>query len=213
MILLWGSAVLAQVPNGITVTPSRTVNLAPDQAVFSAYVTAAPDASQDQVLEIFREVGAANPVVYASGASSYTVSFTTPAEAMRQMAQKLDQIRLKRPLVLTDFSYGAALSASDSAVQAARASLLPQLIGDARADAQALAAAASLKLGPIQSVNDIDTLPRTASFITGAALIAVPGNPISAQLSLLLGSVAARPVPSASGTRFSFPIAVRFNLQ
>jgi hypothetical protein len=213
VILLWSSAVLAQVPNGIGVAPSRTVNLTPDQAEFSAYVTAAADASQDQVLEVFRNAGVTNAaVVDGSQTSSYIVSFTTPPEAMRQMAQKLDQIRLNRPRAFVDFSYSATLSASESAVQTVRASLLPRLIADARAEAQILAAAASLKLGPIQSVNDIDNQPRSVGSVIGGSLIAV-GNPISFQLSLLLGSVAVRPVPSASGTQFSFPVAVRFNLQ
>jgi uncharacterized protein YggE len=194
VILLWSSAVLAQVPDGIAVAPSRTVNLVPDQAVFSANVAAASDASQDQVLEVFRNAGAANPViVYSNGTSNYAVSFTTPAEAMRPMAQKLDQIRLKRPPAFVDFSYNATLGASDSAVQAARANLLPQLIRDARERAQALAAAASVKLGQIQSVTDLNVVPiptaaRVGDFTAGLAL-------------------------SASGTQSTFTIAVGFNLQ
>jgi hypothetical protein len=173
-------------------------------------VTALLGASTDQVLEIFRNAGVPNPlIVYSNGTSYYTVSFTTPAEAMRQMAQKLDQIRLKRPQAFVGFSYNATLSASESVVQAARADLLPQLIGDARARAQALAAAASLKLGPIQSVNDLNVAPYPGIVITTAVVrdgYIGPAPTLPAQLTLLLGS-------SPSGTQSTFTIAVRFNLQ
>ena len=48
--------------------------------------------------------------------------------------------------------YTAALNASQATVDAARQTLLPQLLADAQKKAQTLASAAGLKLGPIKGV-------------------------------------------------------------
>src|SRR5215471_1828021 len=79
------------------VTVNRSVNIVPDQAPFAIDVTAAPGASQEQLLQVFRDAGAGSvSIPYASPiAPSYSVSAAVPAEAMAKFAAALDQLRAK----------------------------------------------------------------------------------------------------------------------
>ena len=185
LILLMACAALAQTADGVTVSVTRTVNVAPDEVDFSAIVTATLDTTEQQVTQALQDVGIANPVVIGTGVSantysypppvesqvSFQISFTTPPGAMKDVSKKLDALRANLPAGLTTFQYIAVLGASQSAVDAAHKNALAALLADARAKAELLAAAAGVKLGAIQGVTEsfynTGGAPATAYLVTG----------------------------------------------
>ena len=101
----------------MTVSVTRTVNVAPDEVEFSAIVTATLDTTEQQVTQALQDVGIANPVVIGTGVSantysypppvksqvSFQISFTTPPGAMKDVSKKLDALRANLPAGLTSF--------------------------------------------------------------------------------------------------------------
>src|SRR5689334_16361904 len=89
--------------DGVNVSVSRSVNIAPDQAEFVAVVAVSLDTTQQQVAQAFCDLGVANPVVVnaAAGVASYgyppqtdtqffyQIAFTTAPDAVKDFAKKL----------------------------------------------------------------------------------------------------------------------------
>ncbi len=168
LILALAALASAQGVDGINVSVSRTVNVAPDQAEFAAVAAVSLDTTQQQVVAALQDLGVSNPVVTATavGMNSYSypppdasqllfqVAFTAAPSALKDLSKKLDAFRAKLPDGFVSFQYAAALTASQAALDAARQSLLPQLLADARARAQTLAGAAGIRLGPVTGVSE-----------------------------------------------------------
>jgi hypothetical protein len=153
----------AQAVDGVNVSVTRVINIAPDQAEFYAVAAVSLDITPQQVVAAFQELGIPNPTVtgVAVGANTYSypppdgsqsyfqIYFTAAPSAMKDLAKKLDAFRAKLPEGYTSVQFAAALTASQAALDAARQTALPLLIGDARSRAQTLASAAGVKLGAI----------------------------------------------------------------
>jgi uncharacterized protein YggE len=187
LIMLLACAGSAQTADGVTVTVTRTVNVTPDEAEFSAIVTATLDTTEQQVTQALQDVGISNPVVIGTGDSANTysypppndaqvliqISFTTPPAALKDVSKKLDALRANLPAGLTSFQYAAVLGASQAAVDAAHKNALAALLADARGKAELLAAAAGVKLGAILGVTEsfynTGGAPAGAYLITGTA--------------------------------------------
>src|SRR5215831_16906128 len=112
-LILFTSIALFGQQDGITTSVTRSTTLPGDEAVFSVGIATDLNTSQDQALQPLRDAGAPSLTIQAvtAGQSAvstyppptapaatvifYVVSFTTPAPSLKDMAQKLDAIRLK----------------------------------------------------------------------------------------------------------------------
>lgn len=211
LMVLLACAAGAQGVNGIVVSVSRTANLTPDEADFTVVATAPLDTTQAQITQILQDLGAQNPVVTAvsAGQNSYTypppadsqmlyqVAFSAAPAALKDLAKKLDAVRNNLPATLTGLQFSASLNASQAAVDAAHNNILPQLLSDAAAKAQNVAAAAGLKLGAIQGVVD------SANAVYGLGAVS------AAQFVLTTGIISTS-TTSGPGTQFSFYATVTF---
>jgi len=211
LILIISAAAFGQVTDGLTVSVSRTVAVAADEADFAALVSASLDTTQSQVTQAFQDLGVSNMVVTAVvvGANlyayppvtdsqlSFLVTFTTPPGAMVGISKKLDAFRANLPPGFTALQYSASLSASTAAVTAAHDDTLPKLMSDAQARAETLARASGLKVGAICGVSE---------FTYAAYVYSGVGSAISS--SVLSGSNS-----SSGGTQYSFSATVRFAAQ
>jgi hypothetical protein len=209
LIVLLACAACAQGVNGIVVSVSRAANLTPDEADFTVVAAAPLDTTQAQVTQTLQDLGAQNPVAtaVAAGQNSYTypppadsqilyqLAFSAPPSALKDLAKKLDAVRNNLPPTLTSLQFSAALSASQAAVDAAHSNILAQLLSDAAAKAQNVAAAAGLKLGAIQGVAE----SANGFFYSSSPLFS----------SLALGGAIAS-TSSGSGTQYTFSATVTF---
>ncbi|HEV3198831.1 MAG TPA: SIMPL domain-containing protein [Bryobacteraceae bacterium] len=218
LILLCAFAASAQVADGITTTVNRTVTVTPDEGDFVVVVSTSLDTTQDQVTQSFHDAGIQNLTMtgVAAGLSVpvyqpvngttpnpsqlfYQIAFTTTPAALAGYSKKLDAMRASLPSTLTSLQYNAALNASQSAVDTAHQATLPLLLQDARTKAQALATAASLKLGSITGVSE--------SNYGAVGGVSVPYAVISGVLGPFSSSA------TGSGTQFTFYATVKFGAQ
>jgi uncharacterized protein YggE len=144
------------------------VPVPPDEAAFVAVVTTALDTTREQVTQAFNDLGISNPAVTSlavginpyngspAGQSQlyYQVAFSTAPAAMKDIAKKLDALAAALPSGILSMQFTGSLNASQAAVDAVHRTLLPDLIADARASAQTLAAAGGLKLGGILGLTE-----------------------------------------------------------
>jgi hypothetical protein len=206
LILALAAAGFAQGTSGIATSVSRTVSIQPDEGNFTAVVTTSLNTTQDQVVQFFQNAGVqnlsvtgaaagANNAVYppADGSSLfYQIAFTVAPPAMKEYAKKLDGMRAALPAGITGLQYSAILVASTAAVETARQATFPLLIADARAKAQAIAAAAGLKLGGIQGIGE-------SSYGLGVPAAAFVSSPFFGSSNT-----------SSGGTQFTFFASVTF---
>lgn len=216
LFLALAFAAAGQTADGVNISVSRVINVQPDQAEFTAVVVVSLDTTQQQVAQIFRDLGVSSPVVVgvAAGVSSYSccypnpeepvrsqffyqVSYTTSPDAVKDLAKKLDALRAALPEGVSMMQYAAALSASPAAIESARRTLLPQLISEARTKAQSLAETAGLKLGAVAGLSE-NAYGYGAP--AGAYLLTTP---------LLGGGYSS----GASGTQYTFYAMVKFATQ
>lgn len=212
LFILLAAAAAAQGVDGVTLTVSRPANVAPDQAEFYAVITTALDITQQQVAQALNDAGVPNPVVttvaIASNTYSYPptntsqlyfqVAFTTAPAAMKDIAKKLDALRAVPPAGFNTVQYGAALTVSQAAIDAAHQTALPLLIAEARTKAQALASAAGLKLGAITGISEYGY---GAGYPIGGVGIA----------SAVLGSISSSSL--STGNQYTFNATLKFAVQ
>jgi hypothetical protein len=210
LIFLFAAASFAQV-DGIVTTVTRTVTLAPDEADFIVVVSTTLDTSQQQVQQIFQDAGVQNLTVsgvaagpnnsaYPPPADSqlfYQIAFITAPAAIKDFAKKLDAMRATLPNGLASLQFSASLNASQTAVEAAHQTALPQLLQDARTKSQALASAAGLKLGAITGITE-SNYGATPAYI--------------GQWFSVAGFISSAPNATA-GTQYTFYASVKFAVQ
>jgi len=212
LFILLACAAAAQGTDGVTLTVTRPANIAPDQAEFYVVITAALDTTQQQVAQALNDIGVPNPVVTTVAIASNTYSYppsdtsqlyfqvafpTTPA-AMKDIAKKLDALRSAPPAGFNTVQYGAALTVSQAALDAAHQTALPLLIAEARTKAQALASAAGLKLGAITGISEYGY---GAGYPAGGIGVA----------SAVFGSITSSFV--STGTQYTFNATLKFAVQ
>jgi uncharacterized protein YggE len=112
-------------------------------------------------------------------------------------SQKLDSLNTKLPAGFMNLQYSAVLSASQSAIDAAHQTTLPQLLTDAKTKAQALAAASGLKLGAITGITESSNAP--------------VGVPYAVALLGVISSFSSS--NGSAGTQYTFYATVKFASQ
>ena len=155
-------AALAQLDdNTVTVSASRQLpRPQPDQAVFSVYVTAAPDASLDDVLAIVAGIGISAANLWSVNGDSGQVgvspltqwSFLLPVP-ISNMAATAAALNAASPASPGAVGYSVYSQVSQAA-QASQQCPYALLVADAQAEAQRLAAAAGARLGTVVSISD-----------------------------------------------------------
>ena len=153
--------------NSIVVTVSRTLVLVPTDATFLINVGADISVPIDQVLAAvdfglttsdivsINSYGMYPPYVpSAPSRVTYVLRLTVAISKVKDTVDKLETLRKTAPTGI-DLSYSTSgIGPSQASVDDAHEKALPDLMGDARKRAQAVASAAQLKLGSIQAVNE-----------------------------------------------------------
>lgn len=155
----------------ITTSATRTVNVAPDLVDVSLSVIADLSRSQDEVVAALASLGVkAENLTGISTASSvydpvtrrlldgvflnYQFEFLVLVGSWKGIAGQLEAFGKQPPDPLRVVQYNSRLTASDKVVEQARQGLLPDLLVEARKNADALAGAAGFKAGAIQGIGE-----------------------------------------------------------
>jgi len=159
----------AQVPGGIRGSASRSLNIPADEASFNVTVTAALESTAKQVKEALQNAGAPNPTVVATSVGAapsrlptvgggpqlvYSATFTLPAASAAGVAKGLLDLstHLREPLSFLQLN--VTYAPSEARLEQVRQTVLPQLREEALKAAQAIAAAAGVKLGRLRAANE-----------------------------------------------------------
>ena len=147
----------------LTIQASRSVNLAPDQVSFYVSVTAAPTSSLDQIVAALSGLGiTASNLSSMYGAmdnqSSRQWSFTLGATLTKLNATIASLIALRQSIATNNSGMSLTFQVqgayvSPEAYQSQSCSTR-DLVGDAQAQAQNVAAAAGFAVGPIIKISD-----------------------------------------------------------
>jgi uncharacterized protein (DUF1501 family) len=139
---------------------------------------------------------------YPPGAAQilYSASAVLPAGSALDMSKSLEAVRSHLPAPLRSLQYSVSFNPSQTALDAARQTLLPQLLDDSRKLAQSLAAATGVQLGAIRSISDS---AGAAGGVLGGAVQR------SGDFTAILGVYAVL-AASPSSTQYTFSINVIF---
>jgi hypothetical protein len=183
--------------DSITITASRQVSLAPDEAVFFVSVRTGLSAGIDQVLALVQGSGitAANLSSVDSDNDGLRWSFTLPVPFSKIGGAIASLAGSRRPAAVTFSVQGTQVSDEARAKQACKTA---DLIEDAQARAQKLAAAAGFSIGPLLSISD----GTGALASSGVLAFALPG------VNFVSGFFLAPPPPPIACVA-----AVKFRLQ
>jgi hypothetical protein len=152
--------------DGVTATAFRFVDFEPDEVTFAIAVTAEPDSSLDAVLAAVKELGlqarnlsAIMPQQFGPPPEqtrlTYQFNLTAPFGQLQAVQERIATAR--RRLVAEGSrvqvaSSGFGISSSETARQETRRRLLPELLGEARRNAETLAAASGKGVGDVLSI-------------------------------------------------------------
>jgi uncharacterized protein DUF541 len=155
-------------PNTVTIAASRTLNIQPDEVIFSVDVVSGPGTSFEQILLPLAGTGITEAnfggvepyfgVLSASEPARWQWSFTI-SEPFNKMKATIDAFtKLQQSIGNNNTGLSLIFSirglrTSDKAQQA-QACPLADLVADARRQAQKLVDAAGLTLGPIETLSD-----------------------------------------------------------
>jgi len=179
--------------NTVTVTASRQLpNLQPDQAVIGVDVAADPGAVLDDVLAALNGSGitAANlsSVEPYPGGPSTVWSFTLTVSLAKMSATlaTLQRVINASPLPA---AYSVLFTEVSPELQATQQCPYPALVSDAQAQAQKLASAVGLSVGPILTLSDSGQTAVAGTIFGSTIFVSGNGIPVSSsQLSFLLPS-------------------------
>ena len=181
--LALASIAVAQV-DGITTTTSRTITLNPEEVTFQVAVLTALGTTLEQAVATVREAGitATNlmsisntqeyypeppDAVQRSSRLLYLFLVTHPYSKLKEISDKLDAAQRAVVAENGDVQVGLMVSPAAKAIDEARRQVVPQLIAEARQQAEFLAGAANMTLGPLLSVSE--------SVYAGASSVPGPG--------------------------------------
>lgn len=210
LVLLLSGAALAQYNDGVSVSVSRTVTLAADEAAFTVLASTGLDGTAEQVLQVLQTAGLQNLSISGTGLGQtysypeasgvltlYQISFTVPAANLKDAAKKLEVLRITPPELLKSLQYTASVNASAAAIESGRQSILPKLLAEARQKAQFLADSAGVKLGGVKGVNE-----------NSYGVYALVGNWINSSTVMTTGYSSS----NSGGIQFTYYAAVTFNV-
>ncbi len=180
-ILLLAVPVFAQLPSQtVTITATRSITVAPDQALLSLTVTSSPETNLEQIVSPLSGLGI-TPLnltgVYSSSATMLQWNFNlavplanlTPAIAsLTNLEQNITQNN--SGLTLSFSVTGVQTSAQAQASQLAQTCTNANLISDATAQAQKLAGAAGMTLGSVLKLSNVAASPTVANGVYYAVL-------------------------------------------
>jgi Protein of unknown function (DUF541) len=156
--------------DAITVTASRTIDLSPDQIVFTLAVITEPTVTLNQVLEATQSIGLDASKLstinvqqsYGPGSPRPTLSYVFfLSTTLAKFSETNDKVTsLRRALAdqappMDAQMYGITVAPSDGSLDQARQALMPQLVSDARRRGDLLARAAGVTLGAITGVTEL----------------------------------------------------------
>jgi Protein of unknown function (DUF541) len=186
----------------LTITANRSVNLLPDQVAFTVYVSSSITTSLDQIVAGVSSLGitSANLTGISSSGQQTTQWDFTLAVPIAKLAATIGSLtKLQQNigqnnsgLTLTFYVEGTQVSQEAQQLQQSQPCSNSELIADATAQAQKLAAAAGLTLGPILKLSTVPLAEQSAvpteiaSFVSGpfAEILFAPAAPQSATCSL-----------------------------
>ncbi len=205
IVMLAGSPVFGQLESHtVSVTASRSINLQPDQALLSLTVTSATIAPMDQVVSALSSLGVTaanlNGVSNSSNPPSvlWYFNMTAPLKSLTSTINSLTTLQQ----TITQNNSGLSLNFSVNGTQVSNQLRQSQscsssdLISDATAQGQKLAAAAGMSLGPLLSVSQVPlTVPaaigRVGGFaelevgaFTATTFVTTPPSPVTCSVSV-----------------------------
>jgi hypothetical protein len=193
----------------VTISATQSINLQPDQVVFGITVNSGATASLDQIVGALAGLGVSSadligvsdassiPVQWSFALTAPLASLSTTIASLTKLQQSI--VQNNSGLTLTFTVNGTQVSPqrqqSESCANSDR-------IADATAQAQKLAAAAGLTLGPIVKVSNATSLePAQVNVVNGAA-VARLGVFISGAFSEFLLGAPALPVTCSLLVKF-----------
>jgi uncharacterized protein YggE len=163
------SALLHGQTDALSVTATKTVDLAPDEMTFNVVVLADQDTTLEQVLQVVKAAGVTANNLGGVGSSQfgpspnqsrlvYQFTLTTPLTKFKDALDGFTAVR--RGLLANSSSMELqtnviAITPTEAAREQARLLATTDLIADARKKADALAKAAGLTLGPIVGIGEV----------------------------------------------------------
>jgi hypothetical protein len=185
--LLTPALLLAQASTAdrtVTVTASRSASVAPDQALVSVTVYTSPSATRDEVLAALQgsSITAANLTsVYSStnydnvtranqNQLTWTFSLTVPFSSAKTTMDQLAGLQIAVGKAGKGMTLNFALRGTQASAQALAGQncSAADLISDARAQAQKIAVAAGLSVGPVVGATGTSVVtPPTGGFSSG----------------------------------------------
>jgi len=98
--------------------------------------------------------GAPNPPTPAPVTLNYQFEIFIPLATWKDTLTKLDAVAKNLPAGVSNLQYNSRLSASAKVIEQGRQTVLPDLLAEARKNADALALAAGFKVGAIQGLSE-----------------------------------------------------------
>jgi uncharacterized protein YggE len=167
LLLLAAVPLFAQLESHtLTISASRSINLQPDQVVFGLTVSSAATASLDQIVSALGGLGITSANL--TGVNNYSASTTfqwnfTLAAPLANLSATIDSLaKLQQTIAQNNSGLTLTFSVNGTQVsqqlQQSQSCSNADLIADATAQAQKLAAAAGLTLGPIRELSNAPPL-------------------------------------------------------
>lgn len=156
----------------LTVSASRSLSIAPDEAAVSIQAVAELSRTQDEVVAALAGVGVksehltglrtADPEYdYQTGRPKegaprlqYQFGITIPLATWNDVLARLDVMAKTPPEALESVRFTATISVSAKAAEQARLAVLPEVIAEARRNADTLALVAGFRVGAIQGLTE-----------------------------------------------------------
>ena len=196
----------------LTIQASRSVNLTPDQVVFSISVSASPNTSLDQVVATLANLGvtAANLANVASGTDSQSAiywDFTLAAPLAKIKATIASLTALQRSIVQNSKTMTLMFQVQGSQVSPdliqSQACPMTGLFAEAQAQAQSVASVAGLAIGPVITLSNLSLAPVPSQVTGGFAVADFTGS---------AGTIAQRVLTTPRSAPVTCSLVVKFKL-
>ncbi len=169
--------------NTLRISASRTINAQPDQVVFSFAVSAPASEGLDEVVSGLSSLGVTTanlqsiygPSTLGSGKSTQSVmqwSFSLPVAYSKAGAVASALGSLRGPLTLVSYGSGPGTSTQSRAQQQCP---YTDLVADAQAQAQKVAAASGFTVGPIVAISDGTDAAVVTNGLIPSGIVSVSG--------------------------------------